>query len=226
MSLALRLADTPPLLRQVLVSGRVSDTLTGAGLDASIVIDWRIEAPDTEFQPLPGVMKIAGDGHYAQHLHPRQVPTVDPADQVRLRVRASIPGRDDLEVEQLTPGADWAIVDRTTATSGGDVDWRGLAAPPVVRIDLTSAPRAVALEGHVFLDHDPATPADGADVTITTPASAVAAVTDGQGFFRLDPLPVAATVTLSIVRGLSSATVFHRPDYRTRTNRAVFNLNS
>lgn len=221
MTATLRSLDGP-MVRQAAVTGRVRDPLTGAGLDAEIALEWRTEPPGGAFRPFPGVVKAAGDGRFAIHLDPAAL-TPAPAGTVRLRLTVSVPGRDAVVVEETDPASAWASEDRSAPTSGGTVAWRGLPGP-VRSFDVAAPPRPVALEGHVFRDHDPADPAAGATIAIVSPATPGTAVADANGFFRIDALPLAETVGLSITDGADSAALSLRVDYAARVNRAVFDI--
>jgi hypothetical protein len=211
-----------PIVRQVAVTGRVRDAIDGRGLAAAIALDWRTEPPGGAFRPFPGAVKAAGDGRFAIHCDPA---TLDPGPSgtVRLRLSVTVPGRAPVVVEATDPASAWALADRSAPTSGGTTRWRGLAGP-VRAFDVAVAPNPVALEGHVFRDNDPATPAAGATVTIVAPPTPGAATVGADGAFRIDALPVVETVGLSIVDGPRSAAPTLRVDYAARINRAAFGI--
>ena len=220
----LRAVDPVPVVHELAVTGRISDALSGAGLEADLALSWRVRGSDTAFRAFPGWLKRLGDGRFAIALGVSQLPPVDPGDSVDLRLEVALPFR-AAEVRTVElPGAAFAPVSNSADTRGGTVSWEGLAAPLHV-FDVAIAPRPVTLEGTVLLDHDPGTPAAGTVITILDPADAATATADARGAFRL-PLPVAVAVSLRLEHPDASAEITIRPDFAARINRLPFNLDT
>ncbi|HEX8468577.1 MAG TPA: hypothetical protein VF620_12310 [Allosphingosinicella sp.] len=206
-------------MSQVLVSGRLSDSVSGRGVDSAI--------PTLDYDPSGGGGFVAvptrltrhADGWFAFHLAPGAMPQPSgPAPALRLA--ASAPRHVDDVATFAVPPAYLALASESQPIAGHDVTIVRIAGAPF-RIDLTLDPLPVALAGHVFIDGDSDQPAAGADVEIVALPGA-ATTTGADGAFGLLTLPVAAEVTIRITHGGDVRNHVVRPDYDQRINRAVF----
>ncbi|HEX8309321.1 MAG TPA: hypothetical protein VF645_12975 [Allosphingosinicella sp.] len=206
-------------LTQVLVSGRVSDAMSGRGLDGA--------APILDFDPsgsggfvsLPARLTRHGDGWFAFHLAPGAMPQPS-GPTPTLRLAASAARHVDGLATVAVPPADLALASEEQTIAAHDVTIVRIAGAPF-RIALTLDPLPVALAGHVFIDGDSDQPAAGADVEIVVPPGA-STTTGADGGFGLLTLPVAAEVTVKVTHGGEVRNHVVRPDYDQRINRAVF----
>jgi hypothetical protein len=205
--------------RQVLVSGRVSDSVSEHGIDgAALTLDYD-PSGGGNFVAVPVRLVRHGDGWFAFHLAPEALPQPSgPAPALRLAASAS--RHDDAADTLAVPPADLALASATRTIAGHEVTIVRITGAPF-RIDLTLDPLPVALAGHVFIEGDAEQPAAGADVEIVAPPGA-ATTTGADGGFRLLALPVAAELTIRVTHGGDVRNHVFRPDYSQRINRAVF----
>jgi hypothetical protein len=204
---------------QVLVSGRLSDSVSGRGVEgAAPTLDYD-PSGGGEFVPLPARLTRHGDGWFSFHLAPGSMPQPSgPTPALRLAASAARHA-DSVAILAIAP-ADLALATDTKSIAGHEVKIERLDGAPF-RIDLLLEPLPVALAGHVFVEGDSEQPASGADVVIVAPPGA-AAKTGGDGAFGLLALPVAAEVTVEVTHEGDVNTHIIRPDFDQRINRAVF----
>jgi hypothetical protein len=205
--------------RQALVEGRVTDSITlrapraPARVSLVRVADGRpVEHVATNVRP---------DGWFSVHGDPLRMV---PAQAIALRLEVVADGyRSAIAAITLTVD-DLARVPRTIMVARAAAETTVLAGLPKT-CDLALEPLPVMLEGRVTRTEDPALAIPGATIAVTAPAALPAVVADGQGRFRIGPLPVAATLTLAIAAaGRIAAAPEFRPDYRRATNERSFTL--
>lgn len=212
-------AVSDPGGRQLLVTGRVADSISGRGLaDAVIGLDY--DAAGTgRFRPLPALLAKRDDGWFGFHLAPRLLPPATGANPA-LRLSISAP-RHAGAARTITPApADLALatVDRTIF--GYPVRVAHIAGAPFHQT-VTLTPLPVALEVTVLASGDPASPVGGATVEMLTPPGATM-VTDALGGCRFAPLPVAAAVAFRVTRGGRVSQHSFRPNFNQPVNGTVF----
>lgn len=203
------------LTQQVIVSGRVSDSMSGAAPRARPGVAL-LRTDDG--RPVPGVAaRVGADGLYAFHADPARALA---PQAIALQVRVTAPGYRPAQAAVDFTAADLARVARSVA--GGTV--AVIAGVPITR-DIALEPLPVALSGRVSEADDRAQPIAGATVTLTAPAAMGPVPTDAEGWFTLSPLPVAPRVTLSITApGHRPASIEHIVDFRNPINRGSFTL--
>jgi hypothetical protein len=215
----LHLADTHPVVRQNLATGRVSERITGRGIavDSAILTAKVGVAP-----PLPLAARFLkrAEGYFAFSILPgRDMPDFSAAANVTLRAEFHLGSGAPLVSEQSVAGGTLALVETTRKVAGQDVKLRTIKQAPVdlsVEID----PPPVALQGIVLREHDPAQPIAG----ITVEAGPVQALSDAQGRFFLSPLPLLAEVVLKLTENGTTTNRAFRVDYSRPVNSATLSL--
>lgn len=220
-------ALSEPLARQAVATGRLTEGITGFAFpvfDAAL----HYEDPGSAGRWLdyPATFKRGNGGWFAFHLDPqRAAPALDGIAQVNLRMTFAVPGRSPLEVTRSTPGPDLQPTETAVTIAGQPVNVLLLPGAPV---DFSTSldPLPVALAGYVLRDHDPETPAPGATVSITAPAAPTTTLTDAAGWFRLEPLPLAAAVTVRATDGARSVEQTVHTDFSTPINQTILSVST
>lgn len=204
---------------QVLLGGRVSNAVTGRGVDSpALTLSFDPDGSGS-FVALPARLARRADGWFAWYLAPEHMPGASGPDAA-LRIEASAAGHSAALATLAIDPAELTLLSETRTLGGRPVTLTRIQGAPF-RLDVALDPLPVALEGHVHAAGDPEQPADGAIVEIVAPPGATTA-TDAAGDFRLAALPVAEEITLRITHGGDTADRIFRPDFSQRINRAVF----
>lgn len=205
--------------RQVLLSVRVSDAITGRGIaDAGVALAYDPSGSGA-FLALPARLARRADGWFAYAIDPEAVPAPS-GPSPALRVTAEAAAHQGATRTVSVDPDDLGLVQDTRTVAGHTVTSSRIdGAPFHVGIALDPAP--IALEGTVYVEGDPEQPAEGATVEVVAPPGR-STTTDERGAFRITDVPVAGVVSLRITHGSTTADRSFRPDYRQRVNRAVF----
>jgi hypothetical protein len=195
-------------LRQVLAYGRVSDAITGFGLEGfEVGLGFSSSARSGS---LPTEIARKRGGWFALYLSPsRHLAGLSLEGEVTLTARFDTPGRAPVVRTREVDGEDLALVAEELDVSGAMTTVTRVAGAPFV-FSAAVPPRPVALRGTVVRDHDPETPAVGVAVRAD---GGPPAVTDSSGIFLIPELPVALTVTLTLIDRDEEITVIFRPDH-------------
>ncbi|WP_108258374.1 hypothetical protein [Mangrovicoccus ximenensis] len=205
--------------RQVLVRGRIGETITGRSFDG-VGVELRA-VQDGVTVPLPVSLAMKPGGWYAAHLAPGRVwPVFPAAPGVTLEAEISVPGRAPVVVSQAVDPADLALVAEPRQAGETAVEVERIAGAPF-RFDLSLSPLPVALSGTVIRDHDPDDPFPG--VSVSAPGG-LPVVTDAAGQFFIAELPVLETMLLSLDGGSGITEIPFRPDYARRVNSVTLSL--
>lgn len=210
--------------RQALVTGRVSNALTGEGVTPeSLVLEMRLPGT-TEFRPLRVGLRFTSGGYFSAAGVAEQVlPQGLPADaDLELRFRVSAFAYSDLESVVVVPAPALKVVAEDAALGSHTLPVR-LVTAPVLHHLLALQPTPVGISGRVISDHDFNAPLAGISIQVTEPVVLAPVISDAQGRFRIDALPVAEAVTLQ-VEG-SDSTIHHVIDYTTPFNTRIISLN-
>ncbi|MCX7288207.1 MAG: hypothetical protein NTW20_11815 [Rhodobacterales bacterium] len=204
-----------PLSRQIIVSGRISDALSGGR---------PVGVPQiTVSGPRGLLLRVTGEGVYAVSAQPDIAMPVA-GDRISLLLRTD--GYQETSVQvQLTP-ADLERTPLAVDLGGEAAELSHFANLPIAQ-DIALLPRSVALKGRVGNADDPAGALGGTSVRVTAPVPAGPVQTDALGFFSLPALPVAAEITLRIeAAGFDAADILYRPDFSQPINHGAFALSS
>jgi hypothetical protein len=204
--------------RQVLVAGRISDSVSTRGID-SAALTLGYDPGTGAFVALPAHLVRNGDGWFAFHLAPELLPQPSGASPA-FALAADAAGHDAAADVLAVAKTDLAPANTKRTLAGHEITLVRISGAPF-RIDLTLDPLPVGLAGYVFIDGDPEQPAASADVEVVAPPGA-STVTGADGSFRLLALPVTAELTIRTTRGGNVRNHKFRPDYSQRINRAVF----
>ena len=217
MSPALRQVSDPGG-RQLLVTGRVADAISGRGIAAEIALDYDA-AGDGGFRPLPAELARRADGWFAFHLAPRHLPPPTGAAPA-LRLTITAPGHAGAVRTIAVAPVELALEEATRTVAGHPVTLQRIVGAPF-RQSAQLSPHAVALDVVVLEAADPASPIAGATVEmLTLPGGSQ--VTGSDGGCRFSPLPVVAAVEFRVTRGQQVTQHRVRPAFDRPLNRAVF----
>lgn len=205
--------------RQLLVTGRVADAISGRGVaDATIMLAYDAAGAGL-FQALPAQLARRDDGWFGFHIAPRQLPPPT-GDAPVLRLSVSAQRYTGAQLPITPTPAELALASTDRSIFGHPIEIQRIAGAPF-RCSIALMPQAVALEVMVLIAGDPATPAVGATVEMLTPPGAEM-ISDASGSCRFAPLPVAATVAFRVTRGPRVSTFNVRPDFTQPVNGTVF----
>jgi hypothetical protein len=174
--------------------------------------------------PLPVTLQKKPGGFFALQLPPeRAMPDFSARADVTLTATIAIQGRAAIDVAQTIPGTSLALTDTTASVAGTSVTYRRISGAP---FDFSTqiAPRAVALQGVILRDHDPANPVSDVSVTTTPAASGGAVTSDVDGIFFIPVLPIAEVITLNLDEDGTMTNVPFRPDYARPVNTLTASL--
>ncbi len=208
------------LTRQVLISGQMTDAITGAKPRNLPQITVQRAADNA---PVPHVTtRVMAGGQYLLHGDPAFA--LAPPQDIEIRIIVTAQGYTQAEQVVALSAADLARADQALNVDGDVVTASVINGVPVVQ-DFALAPNPVMLKGRVSRAENPRMPIVGADVQITAPAALGPVQTDADGFYTLGPAPVAATITLSITAvGRDPLNTDVRLDFRQPINQGGFAL--
>ncbi len=208
------------LTRQVLISGQITDAITGSKPRSLPQI---IVQRASDNRPVPHVTsQVMAGGQYLLHGDPALA--LIPSQDVDIRIIVMAKGYTQAEQVVSLTAADLARVEQHFSVGGDALATSVINGVPINQ-DFALAPNPVTLKGRVSRAEDPSVPIVGADVEITAPAALGPVQTDADGFYTLGPAPVATTVTLSITAaGRDPLNTDVRLDFRQLVNQGGFAL--
>jgi hypothetical protein len=203
--------------RQAIVTGRAFERFTQRGLDVSDA------ALTYQFGIINGPIhaKFLGKsgGYFALQLDPsRNFPDMIGAGMVTLELTLTLRDGATETLSVNVPEADLILTNRVQQIAGTDTAVAHLPGAPIT-FDFARDPAPVGLDGQVFLNGNPATPA--AALTVTVGAQAPIS-TDADGRFRSAALPLTDAVVIAISDGTDTNNFTHHLDYSTPLNRVLY----
>lgn len=218
----LLLAETRLAIRQAFGTGQLTEMITGRAYDNFGITMAYSHAGGSGRLPLT-LQKKPG-GFFALQFPPeRAIPDFSGQTDVTLTATITIQGKAPFDVVQTVSTTDLALTETASSVGGTPVTYRRISGAP---FDFSAqvAPPAVALQGIVVRDHDPANPISNVTIT-TTPAAPGGAVTsDADGIFFIPALPVAEAITLDLDEDGTPVSVPFRPDYARPVNTLTLSL--
>ena len=212
---------------QALITGRVSDSVTGQRLTSpfEVLIEWQLPG-EPEYKIFPAAIKHSAGIYFSAAATARTfLPMLlDPGDTVNFRATVSAPGYSQLQQIAAVSGADITPATTTRTINGNSFELELINAP-LVDFVFDLEPLAVSLSGLVVEDHDIDTPVAGASVQLLAPEMRPAVTTDSNGRFRLDNLPISSSVTIQADFDGEITTITHFVDFSTPVNNQIISLN-
>lgn len=212
--------------RQALVTGQVVDALTGSGITPdSIVLEMRF--PDeTDFRPVRADLRLGAAGYFAFHGTATQAfpQTLEADEELALRFSVTARSHTAQQVSVNIPATAITAPVTPTQLGGHELAVRIIAAP-VQHQMIELAPLPVGLNGLVISDHDLDSPLEGASIQVIEPVVQPAVLSNADGRFRINALPLSQSVTLQVELGDVSTTINHVVDYTTSFNTRIISLN-
>ncbi len=202
------MADAVLASRLVLIKGRIIETVTNRPIRP---IDFSVElSGDGAARRLSGVPVFKPSGHYAFSIHSsHEVP--QPSGAVTITVAVTLADGQVVSESLALDHTDFA----TSDTGFGSAGRMATSIPNApFEIDLTVDPKPLTLTGHVVIDHDADAPAVGATIVLGPLSTTV----DGQGDFRLHPVPLSARQTLTITHNGADHDQIFVPDFSSSNN--------
>lgn len=225
MSAALRSAELG-VARQALITGQIVDSLTGSGVAPdSLGLEMKLPG-ESVYRAVPVNCRLGAGGYFtfhgvAVHAFPQSL-EVDEELELRFTVIAN--SYTALQISaQVAASAITALA--TSSEIGGHVLEMRIVSAPVLHQVLEISPLPVGINGLVISDHDLASPLEGASVQVIAPVVQPAVLSNEQGRFRINALPLAQSVTLQVELGDISTTINHVIDYTTSFNTRIISLN-
>lgn len=225
MSTALKSVELG-VAQQALVTGQVIDAVTGSGVTPdSLFLEMRFPG-ETEYRMVRASLRLGSAGYFSFSGAARRVfpQSLDPTAEVELRFNVSARFYTALQTSVLV-AAETIIAPVSIAELGNhELELRVISAP-VVHAVLTLAPTPVGISGLVIGDHDLNSPLEGASIQVIEPIVQPAVLSNSQGRFRINALPLAQTITLQVELGDVSTKINHVIDYTTPFNTRIISLN-
>jgi hypothetical protein len=211
--------------RHALVAGQVRDALTGGAPVRTPTLTLTCRLPGAaEFVTFPAPVRLLDGSSYVCNGEPAQAfAALSGTDVLECRLRVAAPRYAPAQHDFAITAADRERLDLPVIVHGLPVTMGSWPRLPVT-VDVALQPLPVALSGFLIEDSDPDSPVAGARVRITAPEARGPVTTDARGHFRIDELPVATTVTVSIeldARSLVRDVVVHPTE---PINRRTFSL--
>ena len=214
----IHLPDTELAGTQVLVCGRVFDSISGRGVDRFTVTLTYTHKDGSGRLPLR--LQHRADGWYALVADASLLPDFTGVGTVTLTARVDRPGRDPVGLSHDVEEAAFVRA-RTPAVIGGTpVVLTTVPAAPFT-FSAAIAPQPVALVGVLVRDNDPSAPVAGREVAVD---GGQPVETDEAGRFFVPALPVKAAVTITVANTPQVVTHPFRPDYDHRVNTVTISL--
>lgn len=215
------------VVRQALVSGQVIDGLTGQGLRGAFSVDISLKlAGSSQFKPFAATPRILPGGYFVLSGNPVDIlpARLAPADSVEIRIAVSAPGYAAAEEVVVVDGA--SITPSPVAVDIAEQTYQlALIDAPVLQSLITLLPVAVGISGIVVDDNDLDSPVVGASVQVIAPDVLAAVISDSNGRYRIENLPIVESVTVRAELGSEASSVEHFVDYTTPLNFQIISLN-
>jgi hypothetical protein len=194
----LRSVDTV-VTHQALITGRVTDGLTGGPTHYPFTIELRYQTAVGQPQrSYPLTPRTEPSGLFVFPGVPTTAfPRLSPGETLELRLAVSAPRYQGQEVDITLTDADLTLADQTL-DAGGFTATASVLDAPLVEQTFALLPEPVHLGGRVVSADDPEQPIPNAEVRITAPEARGPITTDVNGFFTLQNLPVAQEVTVQV----------------------------
>jgi hypothetical protein len=224
--MTLRAIDTV-LTQQALIVGQVTDSPTGRRTRQTPVVRLLYQtAPGEKEQSYPLVARIDPNGLYVFAGDPVQAfPQLEGGETLDLRLQVEAGGYQERTIDFSLSAADLALNERVLSLEGRSVAVAVLAAP-LLEHEIALEPTPVHLAGRVVRADEPDIPVANAQVSVIAPESRGPAPSDENGFYTLQDLPVASSVTVRVAREpeyqVLDETVI--PDYGQALNQRTFVL--
>jgi hypothetical protein len=216
------LPETRLSIRQAFGTGQLTEEITGRAFDNFGVTVSYSHAGGSGLLPLT-LQKKPG-GFFALQFQPeRAMPDFSAQTDVSLIATIAIQGKAPFDVAQTVTSTDLALTETASSVGGTPVTYRRVIGAP---FDFSAqvAPRAVALQGIVLRDYDPADPISNVTVTTTPAAPGGAVISDADGIFFIPALPVVEAIDLDLDEGGTPTSVPFRPDYARPVNILTLSL--
>ena len=211
--------------QQALISGRVHNAITGAGIRPKQLALSLRATPDAPLTALSAKVQFSQNGYFsligvASAIFPQQLPAASSAE---LNYQVSAEGYSPLQGSVLLSQSSITAVAAHEELAGYEINVSRISAP-AVHLQLALVPLPVGLTGVVIEDNDLAAPLPGVSLQITAPEVLPAVLSDELGRFRINALPLAAAVTIEISWGDAVSTINHVVDYTTLFNPRIISL--
>jgi hypothetical protein len=186
------------LTQQALITGRVSDGISGRATLQPPAIELLLRLPGAANRRFPLNFRIYPDGTFvAAGDAGRAFPPLRAGESLDLRLSARAAGYQPAGFDFSLGTAELTPTDQARVIAGRNVTV-SLLPVPLLQHDFALMPLPVALAGRVVEADAPDTPVDAAQVSITAPSALGPVTTSTDGFFTLASLPVADEVTVRV----------------------------
>lgn len=193
------MSNNPVVLSQSVISGRLLDQVSqrpvGRAVSARL---WYRTAPGDDYRPAGLYNKVTPEGLFCfSASNPAPFGHLSPMPDIQFRLEIRAPGYQPLDHEFEVPGAQLAP-EEADVTLVGETHRVPRITGPETQLALELAPHPLRLTGQILVDGDPDTPLENGEVSVTGPETRPSVTTDDRGFFAINDLPLAASITLTI----------------------------
>lgn len=211
---------------QALITGSVRDALTDRPLLTPATVELLYQATATRpARPYPLTARFNAGGGYVFAGNPHtSLPRLATGETLALRLAASAPGY-QAQFHDFSLTASQLQRQSGTITVQGAAVPVTLLTPPLLAHDFALSPVPVHLTGRVVEADNHELPVANAQVLVTAPSALGPATTNNDGFFTLQNLPVALSVTIRVSHaGFDPLERTVPLDYRYPVNQQLFAL--
>ena len=211
---------------QALITGSVHDALTGLPLLSPPTVSLAYQATATQpARPYPLAARVHGSGSFVFAGSPHTAfPLVTGGATLALSLAVSAAGYQPAAQDFTLDAAQLQRQEETITVAGTAVPGAVLAAPLFTQ-EFALLPLPVHLAGRVVEADNRERPIAGAQVSVTAPSALGPATTNAAGFFTLQSVPVALSITVRVTHAAFDALeTIVQLDYRYPVNQQLFAL--
>ena len=210
---------------QTILAGQIVDSVTQIPINTVTISAFIRFFSDNDFVPFNAQLQRRDKGYFALTGSPQQLFPEELALDAAPEIRVDISANGYTAISQLFSADRTAFIPADT-----DIELAGntysvpLISSPLFQHTFALEPLPVSLQGFVIEDNDMDERVEGASVQVIAPIAGTATLTDANGLYRIDTLPIARTITLQVTTDEVS-TVAHTIDFSTPLNTKHISLN-
>lgn len=212
---------------QALIVVQMSDAISNTAIEQASSLQTFVRYPgELDFKRFSATLRTLAGGYFVYLGNANDVfPSgLDPSDSVDFRFDINATGYDSLQSTQVLSASFIAPVATTITTAQNSVEAL-LVNAPLIQQNFSLQPNSVGLRGSVIDDNDFSNPIAGVSIRVVAPAIEPAVISDSQGRYRIDRLPVTSSITLEIDNLGDVTTIQHLVDFATPLNTRIISLN-
>ncbi|MFT4653166.1 MAG: hypothetical protein ACI82S_000809 [Patiriisocius sp.] len=212
---------------QALIVLQMSDAISNAAIEQANSLRTSVRYPgELDFKPFNATLRTRAGGYFVYVGNASAVfPSgLDPADNVEFSFDINATGYDSLQSTQAISVSAILPVAVPITTPLHSLEAL-LVSAPIIQQNFSLQPIPVGLQGSVIDDNDFSNPIAGVSIRVVAPAIEPAVISDAQGRYRINSLPVTSSITLEIDNLGDVTTIQHLVDFATPLNTRIISLN-